>query len=412
MAVVDAPPVTSLRPPAVLERPRTALASPAPAATTRTRDRFVDAVRTFGTLSVLTVHWLMPEATWDGMDLRIGNALGHGAAWVLTWVLQVLPLLFFAAGASAAFRAARHPAGGLARAWPRVVAGRVRALAVPVLAFVGTWVAAALLLPVLGVPDDAVAQAARIAPQLLWFLAVDVMLFALAPALLAAYRRWGRAFVAGVIALPLAVDLLRFAAGADRLAWANLVAVWAVPYVLGIAYALARRTGASVRRGVLWAGLGAGLAGLVALVSLGPYPPSMIGMPGDAISNLGPPTAPVVALALAQVCAVLLLRERLLAWTAAGRGAAALAWVGARSMTLYLWHLTAMFVVVGVVLVGAGSQLPSSWSLEWWLSRPGWFGAFALVLGGLVAVFGRFEGSRGARPERGPRAALVENRRA
>ena len=56
------------------------------------RDVFVDAVRAVGTLCVVALHWLMADATWDGRSLHVGNALGHGAGWVVTWVLQVLPL--------------------------------------------------------------------------------------------------------------------------------------------------------------------------------------------------------------------------------------------------------------------------------------------------------------------------------
>src|SRR5690554_3943843 len=85
--VASASPVTSAR--------------PAPKRPGLGRDVFIDAVRALGTISIVTVHWLMPEATWDGVTLTVGNALGHGHAWILTWLLQALPLMFFAAGAAA-----------------------------------------------------------------------------------------------------------------------------------------------------------------------------------------------------------------------------------------------------------------------------------------------------------------------
>ena len=130
------------------------------------------------------------------------------------------------------------------------------------------------------------------------------------------------------------------------------------------------------------------------LVAVGPYPLSLVGMPGDEISNLGPPTAPVVAHAVAQVCLVLLLRTALVRRATTGAGARAVGALARRSMTVYLWHLTAMFAVVGVALLGLGQELPAAWGADWWGSRPVWFAAYLLVLLGLVRVFGRFEDRR------------------
>ncbi|MHA7134564.1 acyltransferase family protein [Oerskovia turbata] len=377
---------------------------------------FVDAVRALATLAVLSVHWLMPEATWDGERLGIGNALAHGGAWTLTWVLQVLPLLFFAAGASAAYQLARpttRPDGaarlpGAARLAPRrarpgliaagwdVVQRRLPRIWKPVAAFVGAWAVAAVLLVAAGVPETAVRQVARIAPQLLWFLGVYLLLLAVTPALLRAHRAWGWRMVAAVVAAPFVVDALRFLGGVDQVAVANVLLGWAVPYVLGIVYVDLVRRDALPSRGALVTVAAAALAAMAALVAVGPYPLSLIGMPGDAISNLGPPTALAVTHAVLQVSVALAARDVLVRW-ARGRGAVLVTWVAARSMSLYLWHLTAMFVVIGVVLLGLGTPLPASWSADWWASRPLWFGAAALVLGALVLVFGRFEAPR-ARP--------------
>ncbi|MCL1871739.1 MAG: acyltransferase [Promicromonosporaceae bacterium] len=358
-------------------------AHPAP----RGRDRFVDAVRAVATLGIVSVHWLMPEAAYDGHRLWVGNALGHGSAWILTWVLQVLPLLFFAAGASAAYQHERV----LGLRWLPVLGSRLRRVARPVVAFAGAWVVAIGVLLALGVPSQAVFRLARMAPQLLWFLGVWVVLVALTPLLVRAWRRWGVAALAVAVAAPLAVDLLRFDAGLHAAAWANVLLVWAVPYLAGIAYA--ERRDRLPSRGVL-AGLAVlGIAGMVALVTFGPYPLSMIGMPGDAISNLAPPTAPIVAQSVAQVAVVLLVREAVVRW-AQGRGRALVDLLARRSMTVYLWHLTAMFAVVGVVLLGLHQKLPVPWSADWWASRPVWVGGFVLALVGLVRLFGRFEDRR------------------
>lgn len=344
------------------------------------RDRFVDAVRAAGTVTVVGVHWLMAEAVWDGTTLEVGNALRHGYAWTLTWPLQVLALLFFAAGASAAYQV---------RAGHRPVTRVLRGLAPPVAVFVAVWALAPVVLPVLGVPEAAVLRAARIAPQPLWFLAVYLPLVATVPLLARAVRARPVAVVAGALAVPAAVEVLRFGAGVPLVGWFNLGAVWLVPFLLGVVYV--ERPPA---RRLLVPALVLAVTALVALVTFGPYPASMIGMPGDRMSNLGPPTAPVLALAVAQVCAVLLLRQRILVWVARPGVRSAVAWLSVRSMTLYLWHLTAMFAVVGVVLIGFGAPLPEAWSVDWVLSRPGWYAAFAGALGVLVMAFGRVERGR------------------
>lgn len=382
------------------------------------RDVFVDAVRAVATLSVLTVHWLMADATWDGEQLRIGNALAHGGGWAVTWVLQVLALLFFAAGASAAYglRRADDRTGTVARGrvvtrpsavadladGVRLAGARLPRLLRPVAVFVGAWVVAVGVLLAVGLPADAVRSLATLAPQLLWFLAVYLGLVVLTPLLRRALHAAGWWAVAGLAAAPLAVEALRFGAGFERLALVNVVLVWAVPYAVGLLYADARSGLRVVRRGRLvpvavvprprvLVAVGLAAAALAALlVAVGPYPVSLIGMPGDTMSNLGPPTAPVVLHAVALVALALAARGPLVRW-ADGRGRSVVRGLARRSMTVYLWHLTAMVVVVGVVLVVLSQELPAVGGADWWASRPVWFGAFALVLVGIARVVGRFE---------------------
>lgn len=391
MATVLTPPAPA--PLALPEAPRTASRRPQ-------RDVFVDAVRALGTLGVVTLHWTMADATWDGRTLRLGNAVGHQNAWVLTWVLQVLPLLFFAAGAGAGFQHLAAEGSPTAAPWVTTLGRRLRGVVRPVAVFAAAWAVGATVLIAVGVPAGAVRQLARMAPQPLWFLVVWLALTALVPPLLAAWRRWRWRALAVAVAAPLAVDVLRFALGVGSVAWVNVLLVWAVPFLAGLAYADQRRAGrrpvrSPVPSPVLWTGLGLGIAAMVVLVTVGPYPRSMVGMPGDAISNLSPPTAPVVAQAVAQLCAILLARPLVERW-ADGAGRRTVGLLRRRSMTVYVWHLTAMFVVVGLDLVVLHERLPEPWGTDWWTSRPVWFTAYGLVLTGLVLTFGRFEPSRSA----------------
>nr|WP_277209797.1 acyltransferase family protein [Isoptericola croceus] len=230
----------------------------------------------------------------------------------------------------------------------------------------------------------------------MWFLGVWAALVALTPVLRRAWRRSRWRAAAAVVALPLVIDALRFGAGLDDLAWANVLLAWTVPFGAGVAYATDQSDGRRARPNA-WAPLaGAAVAALAAaalLIAVGPYPASLVGMPGAEISNLAPPTAPVVLHAVAMVCLALAVRRPLARW-AAGRGRPVVQAAARRSMTVYLWHLTAMFAVVGIVLLGLGQRLPAAWTADWWAGRPVWFGAYLLVLLGLVAVFGRFETSR------------------
>lgn len=345
----------------------TARGAPPPA-----RDLAVDAARALGTLGVVALHWLMLDGAWDGGSLVMGNALGVGHAWVLTWLVP-LPLLFFAAGAGAGY--------GLGRPGSPAVRG-LRRLAPPVGLFAAAWSLTGGALLAAGLPGQAVGAVLRTVPQPLWFLVVYLGLVALAPAAGRALARFGPARVlAAVAAGALAVDALRFAGGVPAVEWANVALVWAVPFVAGLAWA--RRAGDGPGRGVLVTGVLVGFVGAVALVAAGPYPPSIVGLPGAPVSNLNPPTAPVLLLAVAQVCAVLLARDALARW-AGGRGAGTVGWLSAHATTVYLWHLTAMFAVAGFALVGLGERLPEPWSADWWASRPVWFGTMALVLAGLV----------------------------
>lgn len=73
----------------------------------------------------------------------------------------------------------------------------------------------------------------------------------------------------------------------------------------------------------------------------------------------------------------LLLREPVARWAGRSR---LVRWVGPRSMGLYLWHLSAVFAVAGVVLLAVGRALPVPWTWDWWLTRPAYLGAAAVVL--------------------------------
>lgn len=362
-----------------------------PATRPTTRDPFLDVLRAVGTVAVILAHWLMPQVSWDGAALHVTNVLGEGAGWIVTWVIQVIPLMFFVAGAATFSQLDRRWV-----AWRQFVTARVRRLVPPVAVFGGVWLVVAVVLPELGAPRAAVRVAATIAPQLLWYLGIYVVLVAASHLLRTGYLRSPIITLVALGGGAVLVDGLRFAGGVEQIGMANLFLVWAFAYTLGYAYADGLFD--AVQRRVCAALAVLGLAALVAAVTLGPYPLSMVGMPGDTFSNMGPPTICLVALTFLQVFGALTLRTAIVAWAELAGVRAGLGWISARSMTLYLWHLTAMFVVVGLVVVVANIDLPQGWTRAWWESRPLWFAACTGMLAVLVRVFAPIELRRPRRP--------------
>ncbi|MFD2350908.1 hypothetical protein ACFSTC_18610 [Nonomuraea ferruginea] len=125
----------------LLERPRTAQ----PAA----RDPFIDVLRVLGMALVVLQHWTIPVLGYDGARLTTGNALATPGVWVVTWISQVMPLVFFAGGAANAISFRRSAAGG-----PRWLTGWLRRLAWPLLPLAAVWIPLPHLLLALGVPEQ------------------------------------------------------------------------------------------------------------------------------------------------------------------------------------------------------------------------------------------------------------------
>ncbi|MEU5260447.1 acyltransferase [Amycolatopsis sp. NPDC021455] len=346
------------------------------------RDRFLDVVRAGAILAVIAQHWIMPVLSYSDGRLATGNALATPGWWIVTWLSQVMPLVFFAGGAAnlISFRRA-----DTTRKW---LAGRIRRLMVPVLPLVAVWLVMPDFLRGLGVPPQPVQVASAIAAQLLWFLAVYVLVVLLTPVMVAAHRRWGLKVplvmaVAGVL-----VDVARFN-DFGYVGYLNAVFVWVAVHQLGFHY-VEGRLGTLTRRGALTlSAAGFGITAL--LVAFGPYPASMIGMPGAPVSNMSPPTVLLAFLAVGQIGLLLAFRPQLNALAARPVAGDALGWLGARFMSVYLWHMPALIVVAGVTVYGLGYQTPEPGTVFWFVMAPAWFAVCGLVLLGLLRLFAHFE---------------------
>ncbi|TXS13465.1 acyltransferase [Streptomyces sp. adm13(2018)] len=363
------------------------------AATPASRDRYVDLLRVASLSVVVLGHWLMAAVTTDG---QVGNLLavvpGLQAA---TWLFQVMPVFFFVGGFS---HALAH------RSRPRYAAflrARLQRLLRPTMVFVGVWGAAALVLQLSGADGGLTGVALRLVTQPLWFIGIYLAMVAFTPPLLRLHERWGWGAFAALAGGAVAVDVLRFAADVPFVEFLNFAFVWLAVHQLGFL-----RADGMIRRPAPLAG--AGLLGAAALVALGPYPLSMVGMPGEKVSNMAPPTLALLCHGLWMVGAVELLRgpgTRLVARAGVWR---AVVTANGVAMTAFLWHLTAMLGVYGALL-GLDRELPAPATGAWWAQVPLRLLAAALLTALLVAAFRRFEAPVPAAPSTGaggPAAAV------
>jgi hypothetical protein len=176
----------------------------------------------------------------------------------------------------------------------------------------------------------------------LWFLCVFAGLTALTPLAVALVRRFGAWAALLPAALVAGVDAARFGLGGPGwLGWLNVGAGWLVPYLLGIAWARGSFRGWRVPAAML----AGGVAATAALVTWAGYPASMVGVNGERISNLNPPTLAAVTFGMAQVGLVLLLRPALARLMRRPVAWAAVALANLSAMTLFLWHQSAFLAV-------------------------------------------------------------------
>ncbi|MFI8827666.1 acyltransferase [Streptomyces sp. NPDC053431] len=363
------------------------------AATPATRDRYVDLLRVASLAVVVLGHWLMAAVTADG---QVGNLLAVvPGLQVLTWGLQVMPVFFFVGGFS---HALAH------RSRPRYAAflrARLQRLLRPTMVFIGAWGALALAVQLLGADGGLAGVALRLVTQPLWFIGIYLAMVALTPPLLRLHERHGWGAFAGLVAGAVLVDVLRFAAGVPYVEFLNFALVWLAIHQLGFL-----RADGMIRRPALLAG--AGLAGAALLVALGPYPLSMVGMPGEKVSNMAPPTLALLCHGLWLVGAVELLKGPGARFTARARVWRVVVAANGIAMTAFLWHLTAMLGVYGALLA-LGVRLPEPATGAWWAQVPLRIAAAAVLTALLVGVFRRFEHPVPAAPATGaggPLAAL------
>jgi hypothetical protein len=359
------------------------------AATPPSRNRAVDFLRAAAIVVVVIGHWLM-ASPWLDSD---GSHMGHMLTWApithyVTWVFQVMPIFFFVGGYSNGITWDAAVRDGIPyREW---LYARLRRLLKPVLVLTLFWPLAGAIAFQAGVPAVYIEVGSEVALIPVWFLAVYSLMVALAPAMRTLWNRFGLTSLWVPIALAICGDALYFTDILPSLGWLNYVTLWLAVHQLGFVWLDRRIQGP----GVAWMCLLGGIAVLVALTTFGPWPTSMLGVPGEKISNSTPPHLPLLCLASIQFGFVLLVEKRLQSWLSHGPWWTATVLLSSMIMTVFLWHSTIMMFGYGAgFLWEFGLQtLPGQGG--WWLHHLLWVGGFLVVLIPVALLMSRFERPR------------------
>jgi len=299
------------------------------------RDRAIDVIRIGALFGVVLGHTVMATSIITDGVLHWDNLLTTSVVFqAATWIFQIMPLFFFA-GAAASMASWRADVS-----WGQWLMKRCARLFRPVFYYLTFWaVALTVLRQVL--PPHVYDPVAGVSTQLLWFLGAYVLMLAAMP-LLARVTSTPR-LITGVAAVYLAVagvDVIRLTVpGWQALGYANL-AVWLIPGMFGVAYRRGLvRPATALHAGLVMLGIN------LALVAFGPYELSLVGIEGQRLANMTPPSLLLAGHAIMMCALIIAAAPAIGRWAQRPRvwWLAAIGNTGA--MTLYLWHMPALLGV-------------------------------------------------------------------
>ena len=362
------------------------------AKTPESRNRYVDFLRAVSICAVVFGHWLMAAPYINNGEIVITSMLEH-QPWTrwMTWVFQVMPVFFLVGGYSNSI--SWQSAQRRGQTYGEWLQTRLQRLVGPVLPLIVMWIFLAAGAQWLGLRGEMVKVASQMSLIPIWFLAVYIVVVVLVPITFDAWKRFGfKSF--GVLVLAAVIDdLLFFAADLRALGWLNYGFVWLAVHQLGYAWRDGYMAGA--RQGLTWV-LGGGLI-LIGLITIGPYPVSMVSVPGQEISNTLPPKIAMLALGIVQCGLLLSIESPMRRWLAKARPWTMVVLINGMIMTIFLWHLTASTLSIGCALLfnDVGLNAIPGTGLCWAI-LPLWLGIYLLALLPFALGLGRFErGSAG-----------------
>lgn len=366
------------------------------------RDLTLDIARVFCVLLVVVIHLLMVGVGVGADGALVVSRPLEDQPWFpyATWAGQIMPL-FFVVGGFASLTAWRSAVrrGESAAGYVRNRVLRLAQPTLPLFVFYTVVLGGALLLGIDPKLLDVVATGAG-AP--LWFIAAYVLCQSLVPTMAGLHARHPHATLALLLIGAITIDTARYSTGVTELGLLNLVFVWLLIQQIGFWYA----DGWFARRSV------GQLIGMAALASALLLPLTGTGMPAgfggpysdDMLTNLNPPTVPLIVLGFAQACVLRLLRPALARLMGTHAARAVVFLVGSRLMTVYLWHLPVIIVLAGAGLLIPGAS-PEPASAAWWWTRIPAFVVVLLAVFGLSFLVGRWEAPRQLGPT--PPTAVV-----
>ena len=350
------------------------------------RDPYVDFLRALSLLVVVVWHWAFTILRWGPDGPSATSPLGFTSGlWIATWLLQVMPLFFYIGGyvhLMSWLRARERGVGIGAFVWRRL-----RQLAVPGAALLGTWLVLGAVLEA-AFDQPWIGKAVLLVVSPLWFLAVYLMLIAVLPVALWLHRRFDLLAIVWLAGLAMCVDVLRFRYGHSSLGWLNMVIVWGLAHQAGFFYDRLVQAPRRLDLALLWSGL----FGLVGLVFSGLYPGSMVGVPGDKWSNMAPPTFVIIALLAFQMGVAEVVRPRMQRILRRPRWARANEVINRFALPLFLFHTTGMavYLTLGWGLLGARFPTDPRPDVWWWLERPVAVAGPLLCTLPVIWLFGRW----------------------
>lgn len=362
-------------------------------ATPDTRDRYVDFLRALAIVVVVLWHWVFSITQWDqdgalAMPNPIGGVPG---LWVITWVLQIMPVFFFVGGyANLASHASIERDG---RGAATFIRSRLHRLLKPVGVFVGIWIVGELLARAISPTYPGVLQWGLVVFVPLWFLGVYAGAVVATPMMIWFHRK-APVLTMVVITSGIGIfEVIRLRAGSGWVPYISSSLVWLFVHQLGFFW----RDGTFTHeRGTARSLVLAGLSGLMVLTNLGTYPRSMVSLQGES-SNLFPTTPCVAALATFQLGLVLWLRPVVSQWLQRRGPWKFTVSLNAVAMTIFCWHMTALVGAIGIYTMLGGSLMGEATG-SWWMQRPLWLILPGVLLALLVAVFSRIEVPRTSKP--------------
>lgn len=318
------------------------------------RNHLIDLARVGSVVIVVVFHTLLYTLSLDGRQIVITPWAPGPAGWALSWLATIMPIFFVAAGYANAVLVDKGNKAGTSYA--DYLVQRCRRMLGPMTSYLTVSALVSTVPAWVGYTAPAIALSRQFA-QVLWFLAVFLVIVGLAPFAVRAHDRWGWRPMIPLVLATLAVDAWSFAAHDHMIRWQNLLFVWPLAHQWGIAYHRGW-----FRRWPVWVNslVIAGSAALIGWLVFGlGYPPTAVGWADIPIGNVQPATIAIAVLGLAQTSALGILQRRGVARSIPRRLSDAVALANALLFTVYLWHIPAI-LLGGSILWGLAVLWPSA----------------------------------------------------